>query len=168
MLFFLIRLSVDQLLVGAAAAPLVGGGDLLAARPRGLPGGGSGVQGWGVPCAQWPAVWQGLSGAVRRSPPFLSTSAFFTVISEAVLGAAPPAAAAGLWVSRRGVVKFPATKCHVINFALVAACSPKLSWYESHSVRNDRERLVGHPGCEFEGTFGLRHGVSTLALSALR
>jgi hypothetical protein len=29
--------------------------------PVGLPGGGSGVQGWGVPCAEWSAVWQGLS-----------------------------------------------------------------------------------------------------------
>jgi hypothetical protein len=65
-------------------------------------------------------------------------------------------------------VKFPATKCHVINSALVAAGSPKLSWYVSHSVRNDRERLVGHPGCEFEGTFELCHGVSKLALSVLR
>jgi hypothetical protein len=65
-------------------------------------------------------------------------------------------------------VKFPATKCHVINSALVAACSPKLSWYVSHGVRNDRKRLVGHPGCEFGGTFGLCHGVSKLALSVLR
>ncbi|HEY6423015.1 MAG TPA: hypothetical protein VIY28_07150, partial [Pseudonocardiaceae bacterium] len=53
-----------------------------------------------------------------------------------------------------GVVKFPATKCHVINFALVAACSPKPSWYESHSARNDRERLAGHPGREFEASSG--------------
>jgi hypothetical protein len=29
--------------------------------PVGLPGGGSGVQGWCVPCAERPAVWQGLS-----------------------------------------------------------------------------------------------------------
>lgn len=67
-----------------------------------------------------------------------------------------------------GVVKFPATKCHVINFALVAACSPKPSWYEGHCVRNDRERLVGHPGREFEAPSGLRHGVLKLGLSARR
>jgi len=66
--------------------PWLRGGDLLAARPRGLPGGGSGVQGWGAPCAQWPAVWQGLSRAVSRSPPFRSRSASFPVISEAVPG----------------------------------------------------------------------------------
>jgi hypothetical protein len=29
--------------------------------PVGLSGGGFGVQGWCVPCAEWPAVWQGLS-----------------------------------------------------------------------------------------------------------
>jgi hypothetical protein len=37
------------------------GGPLLAAPPLGLPGGGSGVQGRGLPCAERLAVWQGLS-----------------------------------------------------------------------------------------------------------
>ena len=30
------------------------------------------------------------------------------------------------------------------QFALVAACSPKLCWYERDSVRTDRERFAGH------------------------
>ena len=37
--------------------------------PRGLSGGGSGVQGWGFPCAEWPAVWQGLSAPGGENQP---------------------------------------------------------------------------------------------------
>jgi len=52
-----------------------GGGSLLAARPWGLSGGRSGVQGWGVPCAQWPAVWQACPRREERTTPVPTPSA---------------------------------------------------------------------------------------------
>ena len=70
-------------------------------------------------------------------------------------------------------MKFPATKCHMINFALVAACSPKLSWYESHGVRNDRERFGWVPGPGVRGPLravsrSLEAGLIRTAMTYLR